>query len=139
VSQLVGARAGAPEIRTRLLREALDQGLAGMAVALDEQARERLVEYLRLLERWNRTYNLTAVRDPLDMIHRHVLDSLAVLPYVRGQHCLDVGSDVAAVGQQRQEVPLSQPCAGGAGSRQCARGAQPGGGISPRGALFHYH
>lgn len=95
---MAGARAGAPEIRPRLLRKALDEGLAAMALALDEQAREHLVEYLCLLERWNRTYNLTAVRDPLDMIHRHVLDSLGVLPYVRGQQCLDVGSGAGLPG-----------------------------------------
>ena len=92
------ARAGAPDIDAQALRRSLDAGLASMAVDLDEQARERLIAYLRLLQHWNRAYNLTAVRDPLEMIHRHVLDSLAVMPYLRGRDCLDVGSGAGLPG-----------------------------------------
>jgi len=69
-----------------------------MGVDLDGQARERLIAYLGLLAHWNRSYNLTAVRDPLEMIHRHVLDSLAPLPHVRGEQCLDVGSGAGLPG-----------------------------------------
>jgi 16S rRNA (guanine527-N7)-methyltransferase len=81
-----------------VLRRRLDAGLTAMAVDLDEQARDRLVAYLRLLNRWNRTYNLTAVRDPQDMVARHLLDSLAVIPYLRGERCLDVGSGAGLPG-----------------------------------------
>ena len=92
------ARAGAPDIDAERLRRRLDAGLASVAVNLDRQARERLVAYLGLLNRWNHAYNLTAVRDPLDMIHRHLLDSLAVMPYLRGERCLDVGSGAGLPG-----------------------------------------
>lgn len=67
------------------LRERLDEGLArlgGPAAALDDAVRERLVRFVRLLEKWNRVHNLTAVRDAHAMIGRHLLDSLALLPWL---------------------------------------------------------
>jgi 16S rRNA (guanine527-N7)-methyltransferase len=94
----VRGRAVAPDFDAAGLRRSLDAGLASMAVALDEPMRDRLIEYLRLLSHWNSAYNLTAVRDPRDMIPRHLLDSLAALPYVEGEHCLDVGSGAGLPG-----------------------------------------
>lgn len=67
------------------LTERLDDGLArlgGAAAGLDARARERLVHFVELLAKWNRVHNLTAVREPREMIGRHVLDSLALLPWV---------------------------------------------------------
>jgi 16S rRNA (guanine527-N7)-methyltransferase len=61
---------------------ALDRGLGEMALTLPGGARERLLEYVALLVKWNRTYNLTAIRDPLAMVAHHLLDSLAVLPHL---------------------------------------------------------
>lgn len=54
--------------------------------------RENLLAYLDLLERWNKTYNLTAVRDPLNMVSRHILDSLSVLPWAGQGQLLDAGT-----------------------------------------------
>lgn len=52
-----------------------------------------LMRYVRLLERWNRTYNLTAIRDPAEMISRHVLDSVSVMPWCNSSnHLLDAGT-----------------------------------------------
>lgn len=77
---------------------ALDAGLDEMALDLATGRRECLVAYLRLLHRWNRVYNLSGVRDPVQMVHRHVLDSLSVLPYVQGATLLDLGSGAGLPG-----------------------------------------
>ncbi|MGH8732835.1 MAG: 16S rRNA (guanine(527)-N(7))-methyltransferase RsmG [Burkholderiales bacterium] len=61
---------------------ALDRGLSEMALELPAGARERLLDYVALLVKWNRTYNLTAIRDPHAMVAHHLLDSLAVLPHL---------------------------------------------------------
>jgi 16S rRNA (guanine527-N7)-methyltransferase len=61
---------------------ALSSGVEVMGIALPGGANERLLGYLDLLERWNRTYNLTAIRDRQAMLKQHLLDSLAVLPLI---------------------------------------------------------
>lgn len=91
-------RAVAPDFDADAVRRALDTGLADMGSHLDTETRRRLQQYLRLLWRWNRTYNLTAVRDPVEMVPRHVLDSLSARAHVRGAHCLDVGSGAGLPG-----------------------------------------
>lgn len=71
---------------------ALQRGLDGLALALPEGAQEKLLAYLELLAKWNKTYNLTAIRDPQKMISHHLLDSLAVLPHLPAGPLADVGS-----------------------------------------------
>lgn len=63
-------------------RVALERGVEQLALALPANACEKLLSYLGLLGKWNRTYNLTAIRDPLAMVSHHLLDSLAVLPHL---------------------------------------------------------
>jgi 16S rRNA (guanine527-N7)-methyltransferase len=91
-----------PRLDRDQLRERLDAGLSAMdtciAAALDRDARERLIGYLELLVRWNCTYNLTAVRDPLEMVPRHLLDSLAVLPWILQGPVLDAGTGAGLPG-----------------------------------------
>jgi 16S rRNA (guanine527-N7)-methyltransferase len=73
----------------------LDEGLAALGARLPPRARESLAAYVVLLAKWNRTYNLTAIREPDRMVTHHVLDSLAVLPQLpsrEGIRVLDVGS-----------------------------------------------
>lgn len=70
-------------------QELLSQGLKQLQLSLREDA---LLAYLMLLEKWNKTYNLTAVKTLEAMVTRHALDSLAILPWVFGENILDVGS-----------------------------------------------
>jgi 16S rRNA (guanine527-N7)-methyltransferase len=70
----------------------LDQGLAELGIDLPDTARGQLLAFLDLLLKWNKTYNLTALRDPEQAIAHHLLDSLAILPHVGAGPLLDVGS-----------------------------------------------
>ena len=72
----------------------LIQGAQALNVVLSELQQQQLLQYLGLLIKWNKAYNLTAVRNPDEMVSRHLLDSLSVVPYVEqyGNDWLDVGS-----------------------------------------------
>ncbi len=85
-----------------MVATALERGLATLAVPLREAQVEQLEGYLTLLEKWNRVYNLTAIRERDRMVSHHVLDSLSILPHVRGPRVLDVGSGAGLPG-----VPLA--------------------------------
>jgi 16S rRNA (guanine527-N7)-methyltransferase len=74
---------------------ALAAGLSALELDADIGARAKLAQYVALLDKWNRTHNLTAIRDPEQMVTHHLLDSLAVLAHLPGQErlrVLDVGS-----------------------------------------------
>ena len=83
------------------LRPVLDSGLAAFGLA-SEPLSTRLLDYLALLVRWNGTYNLTAIRDPVEMVSKHLLDSLSVAPFVRGASLADIGSGAGLPG-----IPLA--------------------------------
>ncbi len=70
----------------------LAAGVAEMGLDVTAETQRKLLAYLALLQKWNKVYNLTAVRDPLEMVTLHLLDSLSVLPYVKAKSLLDVGS-----------------------------------------------
>jgi 16S rRNA (guanine527-N7)-methyltransferase len=71
---------------------ALRGGLEELGMPLPKEAQEKLLAYLTLLAKWNKTYNLTAIRDPDKMISHHLLDSLAVLPHLPPGALADVGA-----------------------------------------------
>ena len=70
----------------------LAAGITALGLTLPGGAKAKLLAYLALLDKWNRVYNLTAVRDTERMVSHHLLDSLAVVPYFQGAAVLDVGS-----------------------------------------------
>ena len=70
----------------------LATGIADMCLDVSLETQQKLLAYLVLLQKWNKVYNLTAVRDPLEMVTLHLLDSLSVLPYIKAKNLLDVGS-----------------------------------------------
>lgn len=61
-------------------------------LTLSETQLAQCIQYVTLLDKWNSAYNLTSVRDPEEMLIKHVLDSLVVAPYLIGQHFIDVGT-----------------------------------------------
>lgn len=70
----------------------LTAGGRALKLRTSPAARAAMMDYLKQLESWNNSYNLTAVRAPEDMVVRHLLDSLAVAPYIKGDTVADVGS-----------------------------------------------
>ena len=84
-------------IEDKLIRN-LHQGLTDLGLDPQSCPCEAYLQYIDLLARWNRAYNLSGVRDKGRMIHAHVIDSLAVLPHIRGKRCLDVGSGAGLPG-----------------------------------------
>ena len=70
----------------------LRDGLAAMDLSLSEAQQQQLLAFLALLNKWNRAYNLTAVRDEREMVSRQLLDSLSILPRIATDHLLDVGA-----------------------------------------------
>jgi 16S rRNA (guanine527-N7)-methyltransferase len=85
------------------IEEKLENGLEEQGVALDAAQRAKLIAYLRLIEKWNRVHNLTAVREPEQMGTLHLLDSLSVLPHVGAAgSLLDVGTGAGLPG-----IPLA--------------------------------
>ena len=88
-----------PNPDDRQLYEFLESGIdSGQVPGITAEAKACLVRYVRLLDHWNHTYNLTAVRSPQQMIIRHILDSLSVVAYLRGQRMLDVGTGAGLPG-----------------------------------------
>lgn len=84
------------------LRERLGHDARTLGLELSEQQQDQLLAYLALLQKWNRAYNLSAIRNPLDMLSLHLVDSLAVAPYLEGERFADVGTGAGLPG-----IPLA--------------------------------
>jgi 16S rRNA (guanine527-N7)-methyltransferase len=87
------------------LRERLESGLGKMGIELSTHQAQALLAYLDLLSRWNRAYNLTAIDEPEEMVDRHLLDSLSILPWLKAARVLDAGTGAGLPG-----VPLAIAC-----------------------------
>ena len=94
------------------LRQELDDilasGLEALCLRLSEEQQTKLVEFVLLIDKWNKAYNLTSVRDPKQMMIKHILDSLAIVPYLptqASQRIIDVGTGPGLPG-----MPLAIAC-----------------------------
>lgn len=74
------------------LSQKLEILLKQTALSLTDQQKTQLVKLVLLLNKWNKAYNLTSVRDPMEMLVKHILDSLVVSPYLQGMRFIDVGT-----------------------------------------------
>jgi 16S rRNA (guanine527-N7)-methyltransferase len=77
------------------LQSKLQSGLQEMGLQIDAEKQAKLIAYLLLIDKWNKVHNLTAIRDPLEMVTLHLLDSLSVLPHIQAlapKYLLDVGA-----------------------------------------------
>lgn len=80
------------------LKQLLEDGLQKTGISLTPEKTSMLLDYHQLLIKWNKAYNLTAVRDPEQMIGRHLLDSIAISPFIEGNSFLDVGTGAGLPG-----------------------------------------
>jgi 16S rRNA (guanine527-N7)-methyltransferase len=80
----------------------LEEGIGALRLALPAGGKEQLLRYMALLEKWNRVYNLTAIRERRKLVTHHLLDSLAVVPHLSGRSILDVGTGAGLPG-----IPLA--------------------------------
>ena len=80
----------------------LAEGIAALGFSSPHETQVRLLQYLALIQKWNHVHNLTAVREPETMLVRHLLDSLAIIPYIMGERIVDVGSGAGLPG-----IPLA--------------------------------
>lgn len=83
-------------------RKLLVSGMEALQINLAEDKIDQLLAFIKLIEKWNKAYNLTAIRNPEDMVRLHLLDSLAVLPYIEGDRVIDVGTGAGLPG-----IPLA--------------------------------
>ncbi|ORU91303.1 MAG: 16S rRNA methyltransferase G [Cycloclasticus sp. symbiont of Poecilosclerida sp. N] len=80
----------------------LERGLNAMEISLPQKNLQTLMAFLAMLLKWNRVYNLSAIKEPEQMVTLHLLDSLAVLPHLHGRRCIDVGTGAGLPG-----IPLA--------------------------------
>ncbi|WP_042147723.1 MULTISPECIES: 16S rRNA (guanine(527)-N(7))-methyltransferase RsmG [unclassified Pseudoalteromonas] len=75
-----------------MLLEQLNKLLAQTSIELTDEQKLKLVKYVELLDKWNKAYNLTSVREPSQMMVKHILDALVVAPHINGKNYIDVGT-----------------------------------------------
>jgi 16S rRNA (guanine527-N7)-methyltransferase len=83
-------------------RKILVSGLESLKLSLAEDKLGQLLDFIKLIEKWNKIYNLTAIRDREDMVRLHLLDSLAIVPFIEGKRVIDIGTGAGFPG-----IPLA--------------------------------
>jgi 16S rRNA (guanine527-N7)-methyltransferase len=83
-------------------KKTLITGLESLDLPLDEDKIEQLMCFIKLLEKWNKAYNLTSIRNTEDMVRLHLLDSLAIIPFIEGKNVIDIGTGAGLPG-----IPLA--------------------------------
>ncbi|GLT13306.1 16S rRNA (guanine(527)-N(7))-methyltransferase RsmG [Vibrio algivorus] len=81
-----------PNLLNQALIEKLDSLLSQTDLKVSELQRDQLIGYVQMLDKWNKAYNLTSVRNPIDMLVKHIMDSIVVSPYLSGERFIDVGT-----------------------------------------------
>lgn len=84
------------------LKQQLESGVQRLQIQVHEEQLSLLLQYVELLQKWNQTYNLTAIEDSSEIISKHILDSLSVSKYLEGKNIIDVGSGAGLPG-----IPLA--------------------------------
>ncbi len=83
-------------------RNILVSGTTALNLNVTEQQIQQLLDFIKLIEKWNKAYNLTAIRNREEMVRLHILDSLAILPHLEGQRIIDIGTGAGLPG-----IPLA--------------------------------
>jgi 16S rRNA (guanine527-N7)-methyltransferase len=91
--------------KARSLTDRLANGVAEIDIGIDQQRQHAMLAYLDLLKRWNRVYNLTAIKGDTELLTRHLLDSLSIVPYLHGDRVIDIGSGAGLPG-----IPVALAC-----------------------------
>ena len=88
-----------------VLSQLLDSGVQQLGVSLSESQMQQLLQFVELLQKWNKTYNLTGIENPQEIISKHLLDSLSITSCLLGKNIIDVGSGAGLPG-----IPLAIMC-----------------------------
>jgi len=83
-------------------QEILNEGLDALDLLVTQAQQKKLIAFIALIEKWNKAYNLTAIRNPEEMVRLHLLDSLAIANYIQGPNVLDIGTGAGLPG-----IPLA--------------------------------
>jgi len=90
---------------TKAVAKSLSQGLEQLKLTIPLSAQQAMLEYIQLMHKWNQIHNLTAINNIEEMVAKHLLDSLSILPYLQGTNFIDIGTGAGLPG-----IPLALAC-----------------------------